>query len=132
MTVVVVLELFPLLLAAVVGLSVGRVAPRLVVPVALLGSGIALATAAVVAVDNTRGVPVADFGRYAEVRGAGIPFGLDLRLDGLSALVAVAVTLVAFLVQVYSVAYLRGDQRYPSYAAVVSLFTAAMLLVVMG
>ena len=37
---------------------------------------------------------------------------------------------VALVVQVYSVAYLRGDPRYPSYTAFVSLFTAAMLLVV--
>ena len=33
-------------------------------------------------------------------------------------------------VQIYSTAYLQRDPRYPSYAALVSLFTAAMLLVV--
>ena len=32
--------------------------------------------------------------------------------------------------QIYSTGYLRDDPRYPSYAALVSLFTAAMLLVV--
>lgn len=32
--------------------------------------------------------------------------------------------------QIYSTAYLRDDPRYPSYAALVSLFTSAMLLVV--
>ena len=42
------------------------------------------------------------------------------------------VAVVALLVQVYSTAYLRGDPRYASYAAVVSLFTAAMLLVVVS
>ncbi len=62
--------------------------------------------------------------------GGGLAFGLDLRLDGLAALVSVAVTVVALMVQVYSTAYLRGDPRYSSYAALVSLFTAAMLLVV--
>ena len=56
--------------------------------------------------------------------------GLDLRVDGLAALVALAVTVVALAVQVYSTAYLKGDPRYSSYAAFVSLFTAAMLLVV--
>ncbi|MBK6872065.1 MAG: NADH-quinone oxidoreductase subunit L [Kineosporiaceae bacterium] len=66
---------------------------------------------------------------------------LELRADQLSALVAVAVALVAFCVQVYSVGYLAPDQhsgtehdapptRYPAYAAAVSLFTAAMMLVV--
>ena len=33
-------------------------------------------------------------------------------------------------VQIYSTGYLRDDPRYPSYAALVSLFTSAMLLVV--
>ncbi len=37
---------------------------------------------------------------------------------------------MATCVQVYSTAYLREDPRYPSYAALVSLFTSAMLLVV--
>ncbi|MFE3202901.1 NADH-quinone oxidoreductase subunit L [Embleya sp. NPDC059237] len=55
---------------------------------------------------------------------------LGLRVDGLAALSAVLVTVVALLVQVYSAAYLRADPRYSSYAALVSLFTAAMLLVV--
>ncbi len=52
--------------------------------------------------------------------------------------VAVAVTVVALAVQVYSIGYLRRgphddvdvDHRYPPYAAQISLFTAAMLLVV--
>ena len=37
---------------------------------------------------------------------------------------------VAFLVQVYSLGYLPDDPRYPSYAALVSLFTGAMATVV--
>ena len=55
-----------------------------------------------------------------------------VRLDGAATLVAVAVGVVALAVQVYSVAYLDGDDRYPPYAAQVSLFTAAMLLVVVA
>jgi NADH-quinone oxidoreductase subunit L len=42
----------------------------------------------------------------------------------------VLVGLVATCVQIYSTAYLKADPRYPSYAALVSLFTAAMFLVV--
>jgi NADH-quinone oxidoreductase subunit L len=57
-------------------------------------------------------------------------FSLDLRSDRLSALVAVAVAVVALCVQIYSTAYLAEDRRYPAYAAEVSLFTAAMMLVV--
>ena len=55
-----------------------------------------------------------------------------LRIDGRAAGVAVMVCCVALAVQVYSIGYMRGDPRYSSYAAFVSLFTAAMLLVVVS
>ncbi len=59
-----------------------------------------------------------------------VPIDLSLYIDGFAALVAVLVGVVATCVQLYSTAYLREDPRYPSYAALVSLFTSAMLLVV--
>ena len=46
--------------------------------------------------------------------------------------VAFVVALVALAVQVYSTWYLETDDRYPRFAATVSLFTAAMLLVVVS
>jgi NADH-quinone oxidoreductase subunit L len=52
--------------------------------------------------------------------------------DGLAGVVALMVAVVALLVQLYSVEYLREDTRYPAYAAEVSLFTAAMLAVVLS
>jgi NADH-quinone oxidoreductase subunit L len=57
---------------------------------------------------------------------------LALKADGLSAAMAAMVCIVALLVQIYSVAYMAHEARYPSYAALVSLFTAAMLLVVVA
>ncbi|MQA96238.1 MAG: NADH-quinone oxidoreductase subunit L [Streptosporangiales bacterium] len=64
----------------------------------------------------------------------GLEIAVALLLDGadLAVLVAFMVCCVALAVQVYSVAYLRGDRRYSSYAAFISLFTAAMLLVVLS
>ncbi|MFF5210383.1 NADH-quinone oxidoreductase subunit L [Streptosporangium sp. NPDC000396] len=59
-----------------------------------------------------------------------VPISVGLFVDGLSAAVAVLVTVVALAVQIYSIGYLSGDRRYPSYSAFISLFTSAMLLVV--
>src|SRR5690606_39506850 len=47
-------------------------------------------------------------------------------------LLALAVGAVARAVQAYSVSFLDGEQRYVPYAAQGSLFTAAMLLVVVA
>ncbi|GAA1871068.1 NADH-quinone oxidoreductase subunit 5 family protein [Asanoa iriomotensis] len=55
-----------------------------------------------------------------------------VRIDSAATYVAVAVGVVALAVQVYSTTYLHDDDRYPPYAAQVSLFTAAMLLVVVA
>jgi len=59
-----------------------------------------------------------------------VTFGV--RLNSAAAIVAIAVGVVALAVQVYSTSYLRDDDRYAPYAAQVSLFTAAMLLVVVA
>ncbi|TMQ91762.1 NADH-quinone oxidoreductase subunit L [Actinomadura soli] len=59
-----------------------------------------------------------------------VPIRVGLQVDGLSAVVGLMVCCVALAVQVYSIAYMRDDRRYSSYAAFISLFTAAMLLVV--
>jgi len=53
---------------------------------------------------------------------------VDLR----ALLTALAVVVVAFCVQVYSISYLKGDERYGPYAAQISIFTAAMLTVVLS
>ena len=118
-------------LAALVGFLGGRRWARLVVPVAVGGTTVSLVTALVLAtrVVTTDGL-IERASLDAVPLGGGLTFGIDLRLDGLAALVSVAVTVVALAVQVYSTAYLKGDPRYSSYAAFVSLFTAAMLLVV--
>jgi NADH-quinone oxidoreductase subunit L len=118
-------------LAAVVGFLGGRLRPRLVIPVAVAGTTVSLLATLVLAARAITTDGLLEQSSLDTVPlGGGLTFGIDLRLDGLAALVSVAVTVVALAVQVYSTAYLKGDPRYSSYAAFVSLFTAAMLLVV--
>jgi NADH-quinone oxidoreductase subunit L len=117
-------------LAAVAGFLLGRRAPRAVAPIAVVGTGIALAVTVVLAARAVADAPLREGARGPRIPTGAIPFGVDLRLDGLAALVSIAVCGVAFAVQVYSTAYMKGDARYSSYTAFVSLFTAAMLVVV--
>ncbi|HEX2315964.1 MAG TPA: NADH-quinone oxidoreductase subunit L [Thermomonospora sp.] len=74
--------------------------------------------------------PGARTGTLTYVPTGGVRIDLGLQVDGLAALVGLMVCCVALAVQIYSVAYMSKDPRYSSYAAFVSLFTAAMLLVV--
>ncbi|MEU0844082.1 NADH-quinone oxidoreductase subunit L [Streptomyces sp. NPDC005962] len=127
--------LVPLLpfLGAAAGLLLGRRAPGFVRPLALLPTLAATVLAVVVAVRQGGGegagkAPLTIATRLADT--GSVPIDLALHIDGFAALVAVLVGVVACCVQIYSTGYLRDDPRYPSYAALVSLFTAAMLLVV--
>jgi NADH-quinone oxidoreductase subunit L len=59
-----------------------------------------------------------------------VPF--SLRVDGLQAVMAVVVAGVAFLVHLFSIGYMHGDRDVSVYFAELSLFTAAMLLLVLS
>ncbi len=57
---------------------------------------------------------------------------LGVRIDGLAAVMLVVVTSVSLLVQVYSLGYMAGDPGYGRYFAHMSLFTFAMLGLVLA
>ncbi|MFK4109674.1 NADH-quinone oxidoreductase subunit L [Streptomyces sp. NPDC002176] len=115
-------------LGAVAGLLLGRTAPGFVRPLAVLPPLASLVLAALVAARQGGGRAV---DAYTLLTPTGsVPVDLALHIDGFAALVAILVAFVATCVQMYSTGYLRDDPRYPSYAALVSLFTSAMLLVV--
>jgi NADH-quinone oxidoreductase subunit L len=59
--------------------------------------------------------------------GPNLSIDVALRIDGLSAIMLCVVTAVSLLVQVYSQAYMEGDGGYSRYFAYMSLFTAAMI-----
>ncbi|MEU9217075.1 NADH-quinone oxidoreductase subunit L [Streptomyces sp. NPDC048376] len=122
--------LVPLLpfLGAAAGLLLGRSAPGFVRPLAVLPTLAALVLAVIVAARQGGGRAV---DAVTELTPTGsVPVELALHVDGFAALVAILVGTVATCVQIYSTGYLRDDPRYPSYAALVSLFTSAMFLVV--
>ncbi|MGW0730924.1 NADH-quinone oxidoreductase subunit 5 family protein [Streptomyces sp. NPDC002851] len=127
--------LVPLLpfLGAATGLLLGRKAPGFVRPLAVLPTLTSAVLAAVIALrqGGGTGAGIRPVDAATELTPTGsVPIELALHLDGFAILAAVLVGVVASCVQIYSTGYLRDDPRYPSYAALVSLFTSAMLLVV--
>ncbi|WP_165986555.1 NADH-quinone oxidoreductase subunit L [Streptomyces sp. YIM 98790] len=129
-TAAVLVPLLPFAAAALILLT-GRSAPGFVRPLAVLPTLTAAGLAVLVAVrqgEDHRTLYAAT--ELTPTGDAALPISLALQLDGYAVLVGVLVAVVASGVQIYSTGYLRDDPRYPSYAALVSLFTAAMLLVV--
>ncbi|WP_327678034.1 NADH-quinone oxidoreductase subunit 5 family protein [Kitasatospora sp. NBC_00458] len=115
-------------LGAAATLAVGKRAPGLARPLAIVPVAVSAVLALVVALQLGTGRSLDVATRLTPTGGPDI--ALAFHLDGYTSLISVLVGLVATCVQVYSTAYLKDDPRYPSYAALVSLFTAAMFLVV--
>jgi NADH-quinone oxidoreductase subunit L len=61
-----------------------------------------------------------------------VRFGVGTHLDGLAVMMLFMVTFVSLIVHVYSTAYMEGDRRYTYYFAMLNLFTASMLLLVVA
>jgi NADH-quinone oxidoreductase subunit L len=61
-----------------------------------------------------------------------VKFGIGIHIDGLAVMMLFMVTLVSFLVHVFSTKYMEGDRRFTHYFALLNLFTASMLLLVVA
>ncbi len=62
----------------------------------------------------------------------GVTIHLGLIVDSLTAVMLIVVTLVSLMIQIYSQGYMHGDPGYHRYFAWMSLFSAAMLGLVMS
>jgi NADH-quinone oxidoreductase subunit L len=59
-------------------------------------------------------------------------FQVGFRIDNLTAAMLAMITLIASLIQIYSIGYMHGDPRYPRFFAYLSLFCFSMLLLVLA
>lgn len=64
--------------------------------------------------------------------GASMHLPMGILVDGLTAMMLIVVTTVALMVHIYSLGYMHGDTRYSRYYAYLSLFTMAMLTLVLA
>ncbi|MCH2524161.1 MAG: NADH-quinone oxidoreductase subunit L [Dehalococcoidia bacterium] len=73
-----------------------------------------------------------EFGRYEWMSLFSLNIVFGIQLDSLSALMVFVVTSISLVVQIYSVGYMHGDKGYARYFMFMSLFTTAMLGLVMA
>ena len=69
-----------------------------------------------------------------DLSGVGETFEIEIGfyVDPITIVMLAVVTLVALMVQVYSIAYMKGDSRYGWYFTAMSLFAASMLTLVLA
>ncbi len=125
-----VLPLLPLAAFAII-LATGRKLPRMLAP----ALGIAAMGAVFVA---SMGILVATMGgahysadvTWLKFGLTEIPFGFTI--DPLTSVMLIVVSFVSLLVQIYSMGYMSEEERFRWYYGAISLFTAAMLGVVLA
>ncbi len=69
---------------------------------------------------------------YEWITGESFAFNIGFRVDALTAIMLLVITGVGFLIHVYSIGYMHGDEGYTRYFAYLNLFVFAMLILVLG
>ena len=124
--------LAPLLAAIVAGLFgrwVGRAGAH---TVTIIGVAISCALSVRVLWEQMHGAPVFDGTVYTWLVSDGIRMEVGFLIDRLSALMMVVVTFVSLMVHVYTIGYMHEDPGYTRFFSYISLFTFAMLMLVMS
>src|SRR5215213_3914902 len=121
------------IIAALVPTGIFRRSPRLasLIALAAMFASFLLSLWALSDVWDNHGEAIG-FGTHAWLEVGTLAVDMGIRLDGLSAMMLVVVTSVSFLVQFYSMEYIRGDRGFARYYSEISLFSAAMLGVVIA
>lgn len=69
---------------------------------------------------------------YEWMRVGDLRMEIGFMIDGMTAMMMCVVTFVSLMVHIYSTGYMHGDASYNRFFAYISLFTFAMLILVMG
>ncbi len=69
---------------------------------------------------------------YKWISGTVFNFNIGFHVDALTTVMLLVITGVGFLIHVYSIGYMHGDEGYTRYFAYLNLFVFAMLILVLG
>jgi NADH-quinone oxidoreductase subunit L len=127
------IPLLPLLAALLAGLAGRRIGRAASAGVTILAVGASCALSLYVAkLVFADGVPAWDGTVYQWLVTDGVRIQVGFLVDRLTALMMVVVTFVSFCVHVYTIGYMREDDGFQRFFSYISLFTFAMLMLVMS
>ena len=123
----------PLLAAVLAGLGGKRIGRAGAHTVTILGVGAACVLSFVVLYRMYwGGAPAENISLYTWAVSDGLRMEIGFLVDRLTALMMVVVTFVSLMVHVYTIGYMREDPGYQRFFSYISLFTFAMLMLVMA
>ena len=121
--------LFAAILAGLFGRLIGRVGAH---SVTILGVGISFVLSLVVLNEQIGGAATYNAPVYTWLVSDGLSMQIGFLVDHLTALMMVVVTFVSLMVHVYTIGYMHDDPGYQRFFSYISLFTFAMLMLVMS
>ena len=125
-----ILPLLPLV-AFLIIIATGRKLPRIAAPgLGILAMGAVFVASVSILFQTIGGAHFSASVPWLHV--GEVPIELGILIDPLSSLMLIIVSLVSLLVQIYSMGYMKDDERFRWYFGAISLFTAAMLGVVLA
>jgi len=131
-TVLLAIPLLPLAAGVIAGLGgklIGRAGAHTVTCLAVAASCV---LSCMVLRQLLAGAPTYDAPVYTWLLSDAVPMQVGFLVDRLSALMMVVVTFVSLCVHVYTIGYMHDDPGYTRFFSYISLFTFAMLMLVMS
>ena len=123
--------LLPLIAALVIGLF-GKQLPRAMAHIFTISAvGSAFVLSAIVLSATLDGYH-ANYNLYTWLQSGNLQFNVGFLIDNLSAMMMVVVTFVSLMVHIYTIGYMHDDAGYARFFSYISLFTFAMLMLVMS
>jgi NADH-quinone oxidoreductase subunit L len=123
--------LLPLTAAIIVGLS-GKQLPRAAAHIITIFAVGAAFVMSVVVLNATLNGYHANYNVYTWLQSGDLQFNVGFLIDNLTAMMMVVVTFVSLMVHIYTIGYMHDDPGYTRFFSYISLFTFAMLMLVMS
>ncbi|MEC4673057.1 MAG: NADH-quinone oxidoreductase subunit L [Nitrospirota bacterium] len=130
--IVILIPVFPLLAVLINGLLGHRYSPELAGRIALGSVGLSFLCALTVFSSIVSSGTAREVIAYSWFFGGDLHVNLGFLIDPLTAIMLMVVTGVGFLIHVYSVGYMHGEEGFTRFFVYMNLFMVSMLLLVMG
>ena len=126
---IVIAPLTAAIIAGLFGRQIGRAGAHWITS---LGVAVSFALSAVVLRNQLMGGDIVNVSVYTWAVTDGLRMEVGFLIDRLTALMMTVVTFISLMVHIYTIGYMRDDTGYQRFFSYISLFTFAMLMLVMS